>query len=67
MDTLIDDKIPLVIGVMGHRNLHPNEIPMLKEKVKDIFNFLKTNYPKTPLLLISPLAEVEERLVAQSD
>ncbi len=59
MDTLIDDKIT------GHRNLHPNEIPMLKEKIKDIFNFLKTNYPKTPLLLTSPLAEVEKRLVAQ--
>lgn len=65
MNKFVEDKIPLVIGVTGHRNLHPNEIPMLKEKVKDIFDFLKTNYPKTPLLLISPLAEGADRLVAE--
>jgi len=65
MDTLIDDKIPLVIGVAGHRNLHPDEIPLLRTKIKEIFDFFKKNYPHTPLLLISPLAEGADRLVAQ--
>lgn len=65
MDTLIDDKIPLVIGVTGHRNLHPDEIPKIKEKIKEVFDFFRSNYPHTPLLLISPLAEGADRLVAQ--
>ena len=65
MDTLIDDKIPLVIGVTGHRNLHPDEIPKIRAKIKEIFDFLKGKYPNTPLLLISPLAEGADRLVAQ--
>jgi hypothetical protein len=65
MDTLIDDKIPLVIGVTGHRNLHPDEIPLLKKRIKEVFDFFRSNYPHTPLLLISPLAEGADRLVAQ--
>lgn len=58
-------QIPLVIGVTGHRNLHPEEIDLLRNRVLEIFTFLRKQYPDTPLLLLSPLAEGADRLVAK--
>lgn len=62
--TPIEDKIPLVIGISGHRNPHPDEIELLKQRVSEVFDFLQKSYPHTPLLLISPLAEGADRLAA---
>jgi hypothetical protein len=58
-------QIPLVIGVTGHRNLHPEEIDLLRKHVRQIFTFLRQHYSDTPLLLLSPLAEGADRLVAK--
>lgn len=59
------EKIPLVIGITGHRNLHPEEIELLQNQVRQLFQFLRQRYPDTPLLLLSPLAEGADRLVAK--
>jgi hypothetical protein len=56
---------PLVIGVTGHRDLRPEDRAKLEEKVKEIFLQLHKDYPATPLILVSALAEGADRLAAR--
>ena len=58
-------KAPLVIGVTGHRDLRPEDRAKLEEKVKEIFLELRRDYPATPLILVSALAEGADRLAAE--
>jgi hypothetical protein len=59
--------LPLVIGVTGHIDLldSDGDREALEWRVRSIFSDLKTAYPRTPLVLLSPLAEGADRLVAQ--
>ncbi len=59
------EKIPLVLGVTGHRNLHPDEFALIRTRLKEVIGSLREAYPHTPLKLLSPLAEGADRLVAQ--
>jgi hypothetical protein len=61
----IDPRLPLVVGVTGHRDLSPKARPALIECVVKVLLDLKTIYPNSPLLLLSPLAEGADRLVAE--
>ena len=54
----------LTIGVTGHRDLLAAEIPALKNKVRDFFKQLKSDFPDLEPQLITPLAEGGDRLVA---
>jgi hypothetical protein len=54
----------LTIGVTGHRDLLAEEVPALKEKVREFFLQLKNGFPALDLQLITPLAEGSDRLVA---
>ncbi len=56
---------PLVIGVTGHRDLRPEDLDHLERKVEQVFQRLRVQYPATPFLLLSPLAEGADRLVAR--
>jgi hypothetical protein len=58
-------KAPLVIGVTGHRDLRPEDRAKLEDKVKEIFLRLRQDYPATPLILVSALAEGADRLAAK--
>jgi hypothetical protein len=55
---------PLVVGVTGHRDLRPEDLEELKKQVREILNGLRTQYPSTPIILLSPLAEGADRLAA---
>jgi hypothetical protein len=55
---------PLVIGVTGHRDLRPEDVPRLEEVVGQVIKKLKEDSPNTPLVLLSALAEGADRLVA---
>jgi len=57
--------LPLVIGVTGHRDLAPQDIPRIRESLAALFVGLRRQYPHTPLRLLSPLAEGADRLVAK--
>lgn len=57
--------IPLIIGITGHRDPRPDDLPALRAQIRTIFEDLRANYPETPLLVLSPLAEGADRLVAQ--
>jgi len=56
---------PLVIGVTGHRDLRDEDRIHLAAKVKEILLDLRKDYPATPLVVISALAEGADRLVAE--
>ncbi len=57
--------LPLVIGVAGHRHLQPADQPVLRARVRELFDYLRARYPSTPLRVISALAEGADRLVAE--
>ena len=57
--------LPLVIGVTGHRDLRPDDIPALEALVRRVVEEVKDAHPHTPLMLLSPLAEGSDRLVAR--
>ena len=57
--------IPLVLGVTGHRDLRPEDRDRLKDKVRSVLQDLQTEFARRPLLLLSPLAEGADRLVAE--
>lgn len=59
------ERIPLVFGVSGHRDLVPADLPKLQEQLRDIFARLRAAYPATPFKLLTPLAEGADRLAAE--
>jgi hypothetical protein len=58
------ERIPLVFGVSGHRDLIPADLPKLHEQLRSIFARFRAAYPSTPFKLITPLAEGADRLAA---
>lgn len=61
----IDPRLPLVIGVTGHRDLRADARAAIAGQVREILLHFKATYPSTPLVLLSPLAEGADRLVAE--
>jgi hypothetical protein len=57
--------LPLVIGVVGHRHLEPRDHPLLRSRIAELFGYLRSHYPSTPLRLLSALAEGADRLAAE--
>lgn len=55
----------LVVGVTGHRDLREEQLPELRDKVRDFFLGLRRDYPRIPLTLLSPLASGADQLVTQ--
>jgi hypothetical protein len=58
-------KLPIVVGVTGHRDIRPEDEATLTAAVRGIFERLRARYPRTPLLLLTPLAAGADRLVAR--
>ncbi len=54
-----------MIGVTGHRDLVPDEVPLLDQAVEAFFLDLRNRFPDLPLLVTTPLAEGADRLVAR--
>lgn len=65
VDEALRSAIPIIIGVTGHRDLRTEDTPELEQQVRKIFEELQVQYPDTPLLVLSPLAEGADRLVAR--
>jgi hypothetical protein len=65
----LPDRLPLVIGVTGHRDLREQDVPRLEQEVAAIIAGLRRDYlrndPQTPIIVLSALAEGADRLVAR--
>lgn len=59
-----DYQISLTIGVTGHRDIVPAEIPLLTQKLERFIDDLEHRYPNLPLLFITGMAEGADSLVA---
>ena len=67
MTALNDErKIPLVVGVTGHRDLVTEDLPALKAAVTNELRLLRDRCPDTPALLLSSLAEGADQLCART-
>jgi len=62
-------RVPLVIGVTGHRDLRPQDVPLLEREVSASITRLQHDYigehNETPLILVSALAEGADCVVAR--
>jgi hypothetical protein len=57
---------PFIIGVSGHRDLNPGDLPRLRESVMDFLRLLKEQLADTELRIIIGMAEGADLLVAQA-
>jgi hypothetical protein len=48
--------VPLVIGVAGHRDPRPQDLPVLRERCRTVIAALLEELPHTPLLMLNGLA-----------
>ncbi|MCR9279530.1 MAG: hypothetical protein NXH85_16350 [Pseudomonadaceae bacterium] len=58
------DRLPLIIGVTGHRDLIDSELPLIRRRVAAWLAKLRADYPDLPLLILTGLAEGADSLVA---
>ena len=59
------ERLPMVIGVTGHRDLREDEHDKLTAAVTECFAKLRKLCPHTPMILLSSLAEGADQLVAR--
>lgn len=55
----------LSVGVTGHRDLVPDEIPGIETGIRNFFQGLVDDFPDLPLQLITPLAEGGDQIAAE--
>jgi hypothetical protein len=62
------DRLPLIIGAAGHRDLREEDLPRLKSAVASVISALKRQYlgsdRQTPIILLSALGEGAEQIIA---
>ncbi len=60
------ERIPLTVGVTGHRAIRPQDEAALAAGVKGELKRLRRKYPHSPLIMLSSLAEGADQLCAQA-
>jgi len=58
--------IPIVFGVTGHRHIEPDISENLYLSICNFLRVFQTEYPDSPFILISALAEGADRIVARA-
>lgn len=58
-------KIPIIIGVTGHRDIKIEDYDKLKISIRKIFDSLFSRYVSTSFILLSPLADGADGIIAQ--
>ena len=58
-------RIPIIFGITGHRDLRDEDIEIFEEIVTSIFQEFSQKYPNTPQIVISALADGADILVAK--
>ncbi len=57
-------RIPLIVGVTGHRDLHPQDVPSIQQDLRQFVDGLRAALPSTPIVVLSKLAEGADQLFA---
>jgi hypothetical protein len=61
----MNNKLPITLGISGHRDLREEDREIIRKSVREIFQFFRQHYSNQPLELLSPLAEGADTLVAE--
>ena len=56
-------RIPLFVGVSGHRSLHPEDALAVRERLQPFLDGLRASLRSTPVVVVSRLAEGVDQLV----
>lgn len=65
LHALLTDRVPLVIGVTGHRDPPVQEQGLIKERIRGFFQQIRASFPGLPLMVMTPLAEGADRIAAE--
>jgi hypothetical protein len=57
--------VPLVVSVTGHRDLVADEVPAIRERVREFLKRMARDYPERGVTVMSSLAEGADQLVAE--
>jgi hypothetical protein len=57
-------QIPFLLGIVGHRDLVPDEIPVIRSAVTKLLTGLRDQHPDVPLRLLCSMAAGADLLVA---
>jgi hypothetical protein len=57
--------VPFIVAVTGHRDLVPEELPILRSRVRDCLFSLRYEYPSRIVVVMSSLADGADRVVAE--
>ncbi len=57
--------LPITIGITGHRDIRPEDVPALEASVGNILSEIAAACPASPLVVITSLAEGADRLAAR--
>ncbi|MFL6591512.1 MAG: hypothetical protein ACJ8GK_02235 [Luteimonas sp.] len=60
-----DNAVRLVVGVTSHRDLVAQDVPALRDQVRETLSSLRATFPELALTIVSPLAEGGDQLVAE--
>lgn len=63
---MILGKVPLLIGLIGHRCLNLNELPKIQQELDAIIEKYTTEYKNTPVVVLTSLAIGADRLILSS-
>jgi hypothetical protein len=61
----METRLPILIGVTGHRDLRTADEARLRTAVGDVFDAITRDLPNSPLTVLTALAEGSDRLVAR--
>ena len=60
------ERIPLTVGVTGHRVIRPEDRPVLLAGVKQELERLRERYPHSPIVMLNSLADGADQLCAEA-
>lgn len=58
-------KIPVLVGIVGHRDLVPAEVPAIRDAIAALLSALREAAPDVQLVLLSSMAEGADLLAAE--
>jgi hypothetical protein len=61
----IAGRVPLFFGITGHRDIVDEDVPYLKDCVRDLLRNYRSRFPKSPIVFISALAEGVDQIAAE--
>jgi hypothetical protein len=59
-------KIPFMVGVVGHRDLVPDEVPQIRAGIAKVLTRLRQDFPDVPLRLLCSMAAGADLLAAEA-